>query len=330
MSVVDARRHRRGPRWPHWPDHRRSAQEPADRRRRQRAIVSGRRTAGDGSRAARSGSAARRAHAAPRPIASAQPATTLPYVRGSIIVKFKDDATARRRSAAATAQVSGDDRRSIVVGRLRHRRHSRRRRSGSRRGGDARAAGCRIRAAALSQPRDGAAQRHALRATSGTSPPSTWSARGTSSPARPRTSSSPCSTAAWRFATVTMRYNSRFAFRVTPNGPLYPALGVVDVPFAAAPELGPSGSTRFVSPRDFIWNDELPVDLDGARHARRRHHRTAHQQRQRHRRHGLQRAADAGEGHPGLVGRDLRQSRSRAPTMSWRAASATRPTTARR
>ena len=34
--------------------------------------------------------------------------------------------------------------------------------------------------------------------TSGTSPPSTWSARGTSSPAPRRASSSPCSTAAWR------------------------------------------------------------------------------------------------------------------------------------
>jgi serine protease len=65
------------------------------------------------------------------------------------------------------------------------------------------------------------------------------------------------------FRTGTMRYNSRFAFRLTPFGPLYPALGQVDVPFAAAPELGTSGSTRFVLPRDFIWNDELPVDLDG-------------------------------------------------------------------
>ncbi len=65
------------------------------------------------------------------------------------------------------------------------------------------------------------------------------------------------------YRTATVRYNSRFAFRVTPNGPLYPALGVVDVPFAAAPELGPSGSERFVAPRDFIWNDELPLDLDG-------------------------------------------------------------------
>ena len=65
------------------------------------------------------------------------------------------------------------------------------------------------------------------------------------------------------FRTATVRYVSRFPFRVTDNGPLYPALGVVDVPFAAAPELGPSGSDRFVAPRDFIWDDNLPVDLDG-------------------------------------------------------------------
>ena len=64
------------------------------------------------------------------------------------------------------------------------------------------------------------------------------------------------------FRDVTIRYNSRFAFRMTPGGPRYPALGIVNVPFAAAPELGPTGSTRFVSPRDFIWDDELPVDLD--------------------------------------------------------------------
>ena len=65
------------------------------------------------------------------------------------------------------------------------------------------------------------------------------------------------------FRDITLRYNAPEPFRMTPNGPLYPALGVVDVPFAAAPELGPSGSTRFVAPRDFIWNDDLPVDLDG-------------------------------------------------------------------
>ncbi len=70
----------------------------------------------------------------------------------------------------------------------------------------------------------------------------------------------------------TLRYNSRLPFQLTENGvnfnirpglPVYPALGPVDVPFAAAPELGQSGSSRFVAPRDFIWNDEVPVDLDG-------------------------------------------------------------------
>ena len=64
------------------------------------------------------------------------------------------------------------------------------------------------------------------------------------------------------FRTITLRYESRFPFRLTQNGPLYPALGTVNVPFAAAPELGASGSPRFVSPRDFIWDDDLPVDLD--------------------------------------------------------------------
>lgn len=50
-------------------------------------------------------------------------------------------------------------------------------------------------------------------------------------------------------------------FRLVAGGPVYPALGLVDVPFAAAPDLGPS--SRFVAPRDFVWEDELPFDLDG-------------------------------------------------------------------
>jgi serine protease len=41
----------------------------------------------------------------------------------------------------------------------------------------------------------------------------------------------------------------------------FPALGVVDMPFAAAPDL--AGADRFVSPRDFIWNDTDPLDFDG-------------------------------------------------------------------
>ena len=45
------------------------------------------------------------------------------------------------------------------------------------------------------------------------------------------------------------------------NRTTYPALGPIDVPFAAAPQLGPS--SRFVAPFDFIYNDNLPVDTDG-------------------------------------------------------------------
>jgi serine protease len=61
------------------------------------------------------------------------------------------------------------------------------------------------------------------------------------------------------FKNATFRYNSRFPFYVEPGGPIYPALGIVDVPFAVAPELG----DRFVAPRDFVWDDNDPVDLDG-------------------------------------------------------------------
>jgi serine protease len=44
------------------------------------------------------------------------------------------------------------------------------------------------------------------------------------------------------------------------DGARFPALGPVDIPFAAAPDLG---ADRFVSPRDFIWDDQLPFDLVG-------------------------------------------------------------------
>ena len=62
------------------------------------------------------------------------------------------------------------------------------------------------------------------------------------------------------FRSGLMRYNAR-AFRVTATGPVFPALGLIDVPFAAAPDLG--GADRFVAPRDFIWETTTPVDLDG-------------------------------------------------------------------
>jgi serine protease len=35
----------------------------------------------------------------------------------------------------------------------------------------------------------------------------------------------------------------------------------VNVPFAAAPDLG--GTDRYVAPRDFVWDDNDPLDLDG-------------------------------------------------------------------
>lgn len=41
----------------------------------------------------------------------------------------------------------------------------------------------------------------------------------------------------------------------------YPALGTLDLDFAAAPDLASAG--RFVDPYDFIWDDADPVDTDG-------------------------------------------------------------------
>ena len=63
------------------------------------------------------------------------------------------------------------------------------------------------------------------------------------------------------FRSEVRRFNSSFSFQLDEGGPVFPALGQVDVPFAAAPDL--AGPDRFVAPRDFIWDDNLPVDLDG-------------------------------------------------------------------
>ena len=41
----------------------------------------------------------------------------------------------------------------------------------------------------------------------------------------------------------------------------YPALGALRIPFAAAPDL--AGPDRFAAPWDFIWADDIPVDLEG-------------------------------------------------------------------
>ena len=42
---------------------------------------------------------------------------------------------------------------------------------------------------------------------------------------------------------------------------LFPSLGTIDVPFAPAPDL--AGPDRVVAPRDFIWDDDTPVDMSG-------------------------------------------------------------------
>ena len=60
------------------------------------------------------------------------------------------------------------------------------------------------------------------------------------------------------YRSALLRY---FAFPFTLNGVAFPSLGVVDVPFAAAPDLG--SADRFVAPRDFIWDDDFPLDLSG-------------------------------------------------------------------
>jgi serine protease len=71
------------------------------------------------------------------------------------------------------------------------------------------------------------------------------------------------------FTNATMTYTAG-AFTVDqagnigpPNGggTLYPALGRLTLSFVAATDLAASG--RFVAPHDFIWNDNLPLDLDG-------------------------------------------------------------------
>ena len=106
-------------------------------------------------------------------------------------------------------------------------------------------------------------ERHALRATSGTSPPSTWSARGTSSRARRRTSSSPCSTAAWRSE---RHHPLQLAIRVSPDArraalPARSAWSTCRLPRRRSSARADRRASS--SPRDFIWNDDLPVDLDG-------------------------------------------------------------------
>jgi serine protease len=60
------------------------------------------------------------------------------------------------------------------------------------------------------------------------------------------------------FTSVTLRFHAdAFVF----DGILYPALGDLTLSFVPATQLASTG--RFVAPHDFIWDDDLPVDLDG-------------------------------------------------------------------
>jgi serine protease len=186
---------------------------------------------------------------------------TLPYVRGSIIVKFKDDAT-RGAITAATAQVAGTiaDRSSWADFDI----------VDIPADVDAEAAAAAMRTrpdVEYAQPRY---RNHAMARPNDTLYGNQWNFPAIDMERawdiQPGASAEiivAVLDSGMAFQSGSVRYISRFPFRVTPNGPLYPALGQVDVPFAAAPELGASGSTRFASPRDFIWNDDLPVDLDG-------------------------------------------------------------------
>jgi serine protease len=60
------------------------------------------------------------------------------------------------------------------------------------------------------------------------------------------------------YTSVTLRFHAD-AFLL--DGILYPALGDLSLAFVPATQLVSTG--RFVMPRDFIWDDDLPVDLDG-------------------------------------------------------------------
>ena len=63
------------------------------------------------------------------------------------------------------------------------------------------------------------------------------------------------------FRTQVLEYrNPTESCQLEPGGPIFSPPGLVSVPFAVAPELG---TAKFVAPRDFIWEDDLPVDLDG-------------------------------------------------------------------
>ena len=232
----------------------------------------------------------------------------------------------RRRPARSP----GDDRRSIRLGRLRHRRHPD--------DADPEAAAAALRArpdveyaqprylnhamcaaerSALRQPVELPRHRHGARLGH----PARRHVRHHRRRARQRRGVS---------HRARFRYNSRFAFRLTPAARSIPRSASSTCRSPRRPSSAQPARRGSSSPRDFIWDDDAAGRPRRPRHARRGHHRPAHQQRRRRRRHGLQRPHHAGEDHPGRCGTTIFASPNAAPTTSWRAASATPPTTAPR
>jgi serine protease len=64
---------------------------------------------------------------------------------------------------------------------------------------------------------------------------------------------------AYKDATIT---GTVMAFKDDAGTP-YPALGRVTIPYSAAPQLVTGQSSRIVSPHDFIWDDDSPLDFEG-------------------------------------------------------------------
>ena len=154
---------------------------------------------------------------------------------------------------------------------------------------------------------------------------STWSARGTSTRA-PRPIVVAVLDTGVAFRSRMVRYNSQV--RRSARRRAARSTGARRRRRAVRGRAGAWRRDAFVAPRDFIWNDD-PVDLDG---------------------HGTHVAGTIGQltnnsiGVAGMAynvrimpvkvidgtGTSSSAARSKAPTTSWRAASATRPTTARR
>ena len=112
----------------------------------------------------------------------------------------------------------------------------------------------------------------------------------------------------------------------------YPALGPRDDPVLGRAAAGRGRRRPLRRAARFHLGRRPAARLRRPRHARQRHDRPADQRRRRHGRRGVQRQADAGQGASPATGTVMFgcAPRSAAPTTTWRAASGTRPTTARR